>query len=145
MNDLDQLFGDLVRLEIELWDALDAHLRERCDLGLGSFQVLRVIDGTEPCRVNDIVQALSITVGGASKAVDRVERAGHAARRSNPHDRRSSVIDLTPAGAALLLAATEVFQAELRERLALDPAELAQFAATITKLLQLGRNRAGLP
>src|SRR3954451_17618035 len=120
MNDLGPLFSDFVRLEIELWDALDAELRAQCDLGLGSFQVLQVIARTDPCRVNDIAGALSITIGGASKAVDRVERAGHAIRRSHPTDRRSSVIDLTPAGAALLQAATATFQTALRDRLALE-------------------------
>src|SRR4051812_50101758 len=108
MYDRGRLFGDLVRLEIELWDALDARLRAQCGLALGSFQVLSVIGTTDPCRVHDIVTALSITVGGASKAVDRVEKAGHAARRSNPNDRRSSIIDLTPAGATLLERTTAV-------------------------------------
>ena len=146
MNDRGQLFGDLVRLEIELWDAVDARLRDECDLGLGSFQVLQVIQRTDPCRVNDIVLALSITVGGVSKAVDRLEKAGHCARRSNPADRRSSIIELTSGGAALLDAATAVFEAELGARLSLDDHELAAFATTIARLRDvnraLGRNRA---
>jgi MarR family transcriptional regulator, organic hydroperoxide resistance regulator len=142
MENHGQLFGDLVRLEIELWDAVDARLRADCGLGLGSFQVLQVIQRTDPCRVYDIVQGLSITVGGASKAVDRIEKAGHCARRSNPDDRRSSIIELTPDGAEVLERATAVFEAELRERLALEPDELAQFRATITRLRALGRSRA---
>jgi DNA-binding MarR family transcriptional regulator len=143
MNDRGQLFGDLVRLEIELWDAVEARLREDCALGLGSFQVLQVIRRTDPCRLNDVVQALSITVGGASKAVDRLERAGHCVRRSNPADRRSSIIDLTEDGAAVLDAATQTFEAELQARLALPAAELAQFAATVAKLRDLNRALGG--
>src|SRR3954452_7001765 len=121
MEDPGELLGDLVRLEIELCEALDARLRREGDLGLGSFQVLQVIQRADPCRVYDIVQALSITVGGASKAVDRSVKAGHCVRRSNPHDRRSSIIELTPEGADVLARATAVFEAELRGRLALDP------------------------
>src|SRR4051794_5259552 len=42
MADPGQLFGDLVRLEIELWDAVDARLRAGCDIGVGSFQILQI-------------------------------------------------------------------------------------------------------
>src|SRR4051812_5962216 len=117
MNDLGQLFGDFARLEIELWDALDARLRAECDVGLGTFQTLQVIDRVDPCRIQDIVQALAITVGGASKVVDRIEKAGRCRRRANPHDRRSSIIELTPAGADALAAAGAVFSAELELRI----------------------------
>jgi DNA-binding MarR family transcriptional regulator len=149
MHDPGQLFGDLVRLEIELWDALDARLREDCGLGVASFQVLQIIEREDPCRVNDIVADLSITVGGASKAVDRIEKAGHCARRSNPADRRSSIIELTSEGASLLERASRVFDAELRARLALPESELAHFAGTIGALRDinrsLGRSRAASP
>jgi DNA-binding MarR family transcriptional regulator len=49
------------------------------------------------CRVFDINEQLSITVG-ASKLVDRIEAAGLCRRRVNPDDRRSRFIELTPAG-----------------------------------------------
>ena len=136
MHDLKQLFGDLVRLEIELWDALDVQLRERCDVGLGTFQALQVIGRTHPCRVYDIVQALSITVGGASKTVDRIEKSGRCVRRANPDDRRSSIIELTPAGEQVLAAATVVLESELEARVgaALSADELTGLGEAIDKL-----------
>jgi DNA-binding MarR family transcriptional regulator len=136
MTDLRQLFSDLVRLEIELWDAVDQRLRGELGLSMGSFDVMQVIARTPSCRVHDIARELSITVGGTSKAVDRIEKAGHCARRSDPGDRRSSIIELTPAGASLLATATAVVDSELETRLgsALSARALEQLSSTIAKL-----------
>jgi DNA-binding MarR family transcriptional regulator len=130
------LFSDLVRLEIELWDALDARLRRELGIPLGNLDVMRVIDRTPSCRVHDIASQLSLTVGGTSKAVDRIEAAGHCVRQPNPGDRRSSIIELTPAGARLLAQAVVLADRELAVRLGepLSASELAQLASTITKL-----------
>src|SRR4029450_3704796 len=76
MPDLPALFADLVRLEIELWDAVEARLRAELGVGLGTAQTLAVVAAVEDCRVHDVVRGLSITVGGASKTVDRLERHG---------------------------------------------------------------------
>lgn len=134
---LTQLFDDVVGFEIELWDAVDARLKADCDLPLGRFLPMRVMARRPGCRVQDIAADLRVTVGGISKMVDRVEAAGHCARRPNPGDRRSSLIDLTPAGQELLTRAEATFAAELG-RLLGDADGLAAFAATLTRL------RAGL-
>lgn len=140
MTDLRRLFDDLVGLEIAVWDAVDARLGTECGLPLGQFMPMRVMAGTPGCRVLDVSVQLQITVGAASKVVDRVEAAGHCVRRPNPQDRRSSLIALTPSGAAALAAADVVFERALRELLGsvLSPTALARFAGT------LGRVRAAL-
>ena len=136
MTDLRRLFDDLVGLEIAVWDAVDARLRRDCGLPLGQFMPMRVVAATPGCRVLDVSAQLQITVGAASKVVDRVEAAGHCARRPNPRDRRSSLIALTPAGVAALAAADVVFERELRELLGgvLSPAALAGFAGTLARV-----------
>jgi DNA-binding MarR family transcriptional regulator len=136
VTDLRRLFDDLVGLEIAVWDAVDARLRRDCGLPLGRFMPMRVIGSTPGCRVLDVSAQLQITVGAASKVVDRVEAAGHCARQPNPRDRRSSLLVLTPVGAAALAAADVVFEAELRELLGglLSPAALARFAGTLGKV-----------
>ena len=96
MTDLRQVFDDLVRFETILWGAIDARLQEECGIGLASLNAMLVIDATPLCRVHDIARAVAITVGGASQAVDRLESAGLCARRANPSDRRSSIVELTP-------------------------------------------------
>jgi DNA-binding MarR family transcriptional regulator len=116
-NDLTRVFNDLVRFETELWDALDRRMREGFGIPFGNVDIMRVIARIPSCRVHDIARELSITVGGTSKAVDRIEALGHCLRRSNPGDRRSSIIELTPAGTALLAEASAAFEAELEVRL----------------------------
>ena len=113
MADLPVLFADLVRLEIELWNALEARLRADLGVGLGTAQTLAVVAAVQDCRVHDIVRGLSITVGGASKTVDRLERDGLVARRPHPSDRRSSVITLTRAGATMHAKSQRLIAAEL--------------------------------
>jgi DNA-binding MarR family transcriptional regulator len=117
MADLPAVFADLVRLEIELWDAVEARLRADLGVGLGTAQTLAVVAATPECRVHDIVRGLSITVGGASKTVDRLEGTGLVARRPHPSDRRSSVIALTPAGVTTHAEAQRLIAAELDARI----------------------------
>lgn len=110
---LPRLFDQVIRFEIELWDAVDARLKADCGLPLGRFLPMQVMARRPGCRVQDIAEELRVTVGGISKIVDRVEAAGHCARRSNPDDKRSSLITLTPAGERLLVRAEAAFTAEL--------------------------------
>jgi DNA-binding MarR family transcriptional regulator len=134
--ELAGLFSDLVRLETELWNAVDARLRSDFDLPLAWFEPMDVIDRTSPCRIFDIATALSITVGGTSKLVDRIEGAGFCRRLANPADRRSSLIELTQPGRRLLVKATRSLDDELHTRLgsAASPRQLQQLQATLTKL-----------
>lgn len=112
-TDLAQLFDDLVRFETDLWNRVDARLRSEHDLSLAWFELMQVIDRTPDCRVLDIASALSITVGGTSKLVDRIEIGGLCRRQPNPTDRRSFVIELTGPGTEMLRAASMSFESEL--------------------------------
>jgi DNA-binding MarR family transcriptional regulator len=117
MTDLRTLFHHLVRLEIELWDVLDQRLQAELELSMGNLDVLQAIERTPGARVQDVAKELSITIGGTSKAIDRIEAAGNCARKPNPADRRSSIIELTPAGTDLLARALVIFDAVLEARL----------------------------
>jgi MarR family transcriptional regulator, organic hydroperoxide resistance regulator len=117
MADLSALFADLVRLEIELWEAVEARLRAELGVGLGTAQTLAVVAAVDDCRVHDIVRGRSITVGGVSKIVDRLERDGLVARRPHPRDRRSSVVALTRTGATTHARAQRLIAAELDARI----------------------------
>ena len=136
MDDFKQLFNDVVRFETELWNAVDARMRADHDLPLHKFEPMQIIERTPECRVYDIAEALAITTGGVSKIVDSIESAGHAKRRPNPDDRRSSIIELTPAGKRLLANATKTFEAELELRLgsALSDRAFRQFMLALNAL-----------
>jgi DNA-binding MarR family transcriptional regulator len=138
--DLKGLFNDLVRFETELWNGIEARLRGDFGLPLGSFDTMQVIARTETCRVYDIAHELSITVGGASKVVDRLESTGRCLRRSNPEDRRSSIVVLTPEGEALLARATLVFEVELERRIGsvLSARQISQLHSSLAKLRAAG-------
>ena len=138
--DLRQLFNEVIRLEIELWDGVDARLRSEFNLPLTHFEPMSVIDRLGRCRVYDIADELSITTGGASKLIDRIEADGYCRRRPNPDDRRSSLLELTPAGRKVLQAAGKTFDDELRRRLGgLSPRAVEQLLATLTNLRAEGR------
>jgi DNA-binding MarR family transcriptional regulator len=115
-RDLSVLLSEIVRLETEPWDAVDNRLQHDHDLALGWFEHMRVIDHTPACRVLDIAEALSMTVGGVSKVIDRVQNAGWCRRLPNPDDGRSSIIALTPRGKRLLSAASATLADELDQR-----------------------------
>jgi DNA-binding MarR family transcriptional regulator len=143
--ELRQVFDDLVRFETDLWNAIDARLRRDGEVPLGSLNVMLVVERTPDCRVNDIAAALSITIGGASQAVDRLEKRELCARQPNPNDRRSSIVRLTAEGARLTRSAARLFDAELAARLAapLSEPELAAFASALTVLRAAGPGAAG--
>jgi MarR family transcriptional regulator, organic hydroperoxide resistance regulator len=126
-------FDELVRLQIELWNHVDERVASAHPVRLGSLGVLRFLDARGTSRVNDIAEDLVVTVGGTSKLIDRLESSGYCIRRANPDDRRSSLIELTESGRALLAAATVEFDAALAERLG----ESTDIAALTEKLREL--------
>src|SRR2546429_4954517 len=136
MPDLKVLFSDLIRFETDLWNAVDARLRSEYDLPLTWFEPMQVMSKYTTCRVFDIKEELSITGGGGSKLVDRIEAAGLCRRRANPDDRRSQIIELTPAGRRVLAKATKSFEDELDARLGAVVSEraLGQLGATLRRL-----------
>ena len=141
MSDLHSVFHELVYYQVELWDAVDARLQEECGLPLTWFEIMQLLDRLESARVQDIAAAFSISVGGTSKVVDKLEAAGYCRRSPHPSDRRSSVIELTAEGRELLGRATGVFERELDARIgSVVPQEaLEQFHRTLEVLREAGR------
>lgn len=123
------MFTELVRLEIELWNGLNARLEAGAGVSLSRFQALAAIRTSGgSARVQDISAEMSITVGATSKLVDRLERDGLAERSANPHDRRSSIVALTERGVSVLTVADVAAETHLRTvlgaALPVDRAEL---------------------
>ncbi len=145
MPDLRALFNDIIRFEIEMWNAVDARLRSELQLPLTHFEPMSVIDRTPGCRVYDIAAELVITTGGTSKLVDRIEASGYCRRLPNPADRRSSLLELTPEGRGVLGEARDIFDDELERWLGSVVPErtLRQFAATLARL-RAASSRAGM-
>jgi MarR family transcriptional regulator, organic hydroperoxide resistance regulator len=136
--DLVGLFRDLARLETELWNRLEARVHKAHGVPLVWLEIMQVVDVTEGCRVLDIARALSITVGGASKVVDKVEAAGLCRRQPNPTDGRSNLIQLTESGVDLVKAADVTLASALADLVgeAAPVDELAQLSVTVRRLRQ---------
>jgi len=104
--DLRQVYDDLIRLETDLWNGVDARLQRECAVSLAVFNALLIIQATPQCRVWDLARAVSITVGGASQAVDRLEARGLIEGRwvEKAGQRRRRYYKLTTKGKKMLEA-----------------------------------------
>jgi DNA-binding MarR family transcriptional regulator len=90
---------------------------------------LRAVDGA---RIQDIADSLGTTVGAASKLTDRLVADGLVQRQPHPTDRRSSLVQLTSAGATALASGESAFEEAITAVAgAIDPDTLA----TLTTML----------
>ena len=136
MADARRLLSELERASARLAAAVDLRLRREAGLPLVLFELMSVIASRDPCRVYELAAELGISSGGASKLVDRLEARGHCRRHPNPGDRRSSLLNLTPAGVTLLVTAEHIVDAELGDMLGprLSRTEIAQLTALLHAL-----------
>jgi DNA-binding MarR family transcriptional regulator len=114
---LYDVFFDLTRAEMHLWDRIDDALRAEIDVPLGRFEALLVLRRLGPCRILDVSRELALTVGGTSKLVDKLETTGLCLRAPNPDDRRSSLITLAEAARAVVDRGEAVIDVTLRSHL----------------------------
>src|SRR3954451_9939776 len=75
-------------------------------IGLSDIDALEYLERLGPMTQRDLGAQLSLTSGGVTVLVDRLERRGLVRRVAHPTDRRASVIEL--ASAADLPAAPEI-------------------------------------
>ena len=136
--DVADFFDALLRYEIELWNHLDRAIQTAHGLSLGRLQALQVVQRHGgSARVNEVSSELGITVGAASKLVDRLEDHALASRAPNPADRRSSLISLTERGSSVVDAASRTFRDELTRVLPSGPdgrEELSALTAALGRL-----------
>jgi len=136
-------FDGLVRFETDLWNWVDKDLVRGGEVGLGALQALRVIQRRSPsCRVQEVSHDLGITIGAASKLVDRLERDGLAVRMPNPDDRRSSLVLLAGEGDRARLAGEAVVASSLEHVLGAE--DVSAVTAVLASLqTRLGTLREG--
>jgi MarR family transcriptional regulator, organic hydroperoxide resistance regulator len=136
MTDTRRLLSELERTSALLAAAVDVRLQRETGLPLVLFEPMAVIAGRNACRVYDLATDLGVSSGGASKLVDRLEARGYCRRRPNPGDRRSSLLELTPAGTALLATAERSVDLGLNDLLGsrLSKAEVTALTALLHEL-----------
>jgi DNA-binding MarR family transcriptional regulator len=102
---LAQLVGDL----------LDREFR-RAGVPAADFALASTLRIMQPATPTALAAQLGMAPTTLSAALRRLERRGHLRRLPNPDDRRSVLVELTPAGENVVLAAFPPFRAA-RERL----------------------------
>jgi DNA-binding MarR family transcriptional regulator len=86
-------------------------------------------------RMSDLAEWLTLSRGGITKLVDRLQAAGLLERVSCSSDRRSLHAQLTPAGEQMLAEMEIVYEAELERHLqALTREEAEQIVAALGKV-----------
>jgi DNA-binding MarR family transcriptional regulator len=65
----------------------------------GQFRMLRFLARCEaPCRLGAVATALGVAPRSVTSKVDDAEKAGLVRRIPDPHDRRATLVELTPQG-----------------------------------------------
>ena len=114
--------GLLVEAESALVRVLDQELRRSAGMPLSTYEVLVRLGRSPGHRMRPVERSrqLSLTTGGVTRLIDRIESAGLVRRTTCDTDRRGSNAELTEAGSAALHRATEVHLASLQQHL-VDP------------------------
>jgi MarR family multiple antibiotic resistance transcriptional regulator len=146
--ELSTVFGDLVRAETRLYNAVAERVKAETGVSAGYFELLRYVRDHQDARVADLASAFAIGVGATSKIVDRLQQQGWLERRPNPANRRSSLLALTTAGESVVSRAEPAWQAAIAETLgdAVTPGQLAALSLALGALrTHLERRHLGLP
>ena len=104
---------------------------------LSWFEVLWAVkrSPTGSPRMSDLAEWLTLSRGGITKLVDRLEAAGYVERVTCSTDRRSFQAELTPAGESMLEEMRAVYETELERHLrTLTPKEAELLSAALQKV-----------
>lgn len=110
-------FGRLVEAQGRLERRLGADLEARCGLPHAWFEVLVRLSRSENGRLTmgALADQVTLTTGGVTRLVDRMDAAGYVERLPCPTDRRVAYAAITAAGRKKLAEAAEVHGANLRD------------------------------
>lgn len=100
-----------------------------------AFTVLGLLDAAEGIRQVDLAARLLIDTSTMTRLIDRLERAGFAARIADPTDRRALRVIITAAGSDHIRRANHTFESLIAQRLSvLSESEQQQLSALLEKL-----------
>jgi DNA-binding MarR family transcriptional regulator len=97
--------------------------RDRLNLGLGrvvgisrgDLHVLEQLEASGGLTPKELGRRLALTSGAVTFLVDRLERAGWVARTSNPRDRRSTIVTLSPTAQARGHAELDAYHRDVQD------------------------------
>ncbi|WP_314804770.1 MarR family transcriptional regulator [Actinomyces bouchesdurhonensis] len=144
-TDASSLFTALVSAEIRAWNAVESALCEANNpLSLGRFLVLHAVRDTPACRIQEVAASQGITLGAASRLVDRLHRDGLLHRTPCEHDRRATILTVTDTGMTHLASAEAIVAAEQERLLApLSPGQRERLAHALALIDEAADPTAG--
>ena len=138
------LFTALINTEMGAWNTVESALSEAGNaLTLGRFLVLRTVRDTPACRIQEVAASQGITLGAASRLVDRLHRDGLVHRTPCEHDRRAIILTVTEEGLAHLEKACMIVETE-QERLfaPLSAAQREELTRALSLIAEAAKERA---
>ena len=144
-TDACTLFATLIDTEVRAWSAVESALSEAGNaLTLGRFLVLRTVRDTPACRIQEVAASQGITLGAASRLVDRLHRDGLLHRTPCEHDRRATILTVTDTGMTHLASAEAIVTAEQERLLApLSPGQREHLAHALALIDEAADPTAG--
>ena len=138
------LFTALINTEMGAWNAVESALSEAGNaLTLGRFLVLRTVRNPPACRIQEVAASQGITLGAASRLVDRLHRDGLVHRTPCEHDRRATILTVREQGLAHLEEACMIVEKE-QERLfaPLSPAQREELTRSLALIAEATKGHA---
>ena len=110
-------FGRLVEVQGRLERRLGADLEARCGLPHAWFEVLVRLARSDDGRLTmgALAEQVTLTTGGVTRLIDRMDAAGYVERLPCPTDRRVAYAAVTESGRKKLAEASAIHGANLRE------------------------------
>ena len=105
-------------------------------LSLSQWSAIVTVEENEPLRIGDLAEREGVSAPTATRVVASLEEAGLLSRTTNPADRRTAYVALTPVGREKLEWARNVRTASLAQRLAALPESEVQRLLELLPILE---------
>lgn len=79
----------------------EKQIRTLCNVSLAEYKAVVEIDTTERITCNVLSKKMGLSPSRGSRIIDGLVRKGYLLRATNPEDRRSFVLSLSPKGAKI--------------------------------------------
>jgi DNA-binding MarR family transcriptional regulator len=134
-NPLEDEIVSALRRIVRAIDLQSRRMFEQCGMTGPQIVVLREASRLAGSSVSALARAASLGQPTVSGILDRLEAQGFVRRERSKQDRRSSVVNVTAKGAAVLEKAPSLLQDRFRSELArLEPWERTQMLALLQRL-----------
>ncbi|ALG85480.1 MarR family winged helix-turn-helix transcriptional regulator [Gordonia phthalatica] len=128
---------EVLAFETATRDLVGVALRsvEGMDVSLPQFRLLLTLHESGPSTSTACAAALGVVGSSITRLADRLDASGHLVRGTDPDNRSVVMLELTDAGRAVVVRATEHRRRVLRAALAdLDPEVRAACAAALRQV-----------